>query len=531
MELNFLIGAIVILLCVFASRVSGKLGVPVLLVFILLGMLFGSDGIFKIPFDNFKLAETLCTVALIFIMFYGGFGTKWSEAKPVAVKSVLLASLGVISTALITGLLCYFVLGINMLESLLIGSVLSSTDAASVFSILRSKKLNLKYRTASVLELESGSNDPFAYMMTIIILSVMGADSRFSSIPYIVFAQPFFGVLFGVLVSFTAYWILKNIRFTPGFDNAFVLAIAVLAYSLPALLGGNGFLSVYIVGLFLGNRSIENKVPLVNFFDGLTSLMQMIIFFLLGLLAFPSKLPEVFGISLAITFFLTFIARPLSVFGILSFGKSEPPQKMLVSLSGLRGAASIVFSVLVVVSGVSVENDIFHIVFCVVLLSMGIQGSLLPFISKKLDMIDDSENVLRTFNDYIDEDEIMFISVEVNEKHEWAGKSLKEISLPPDTIVATVLRGDEVIIPKGDTVLEVGDNVVLTARGFRCASGVELKEIHASDRGSWPGKSLSEIKFFDDTIVVLIKRGDTVVIPDGNTMVDKDDILVVTYKI
>lgn len=531
MELNFLIAAVVVLLCVFINKLSDKIGFPVLLAFILLGMLFGSDGIVKIPFDNFKLAEVLCTIGLVFIMFYGGFGTKWSEAKPVAFKSILLASVGVISTAVITGLLCHFVLKTSLLEGLLIGAVLSSTDAASVFSILRSKKLNLKYRTASMLELESGANDPFAYMMTIVILSVMGLDSNFDSIPYLIFAQPFFGVLFGAIVSYLSCWILKQKKLTPGFDTAFVLAVAILAYALPVFVGGNGFLSVYIVGLFLGNSDIENKVPLVNFFDGITSLMQMMIFFLLGLLAFPSKLIDVLPISIAIALFLTFIARPLSIFGILSFGKSEHSQKMLVSLSGLRGAASIVFSVLVVVSGVPVENDIFHIVFCIVLLSMGLQGSLLPYISKKLDMIDDKENVLRTFNDYIDEDEIMFISVEVREMHEWSGKSLKEISLPPDTIVASVLRGEEVIIPKGDTVLEDGDSVVLTARSFKSASGVELKEIRAYDREHWPGKTLSEIKFYDDTIVVLIKRGDSVVIPDGNTLVDQDDILVVTHKI
>ena len=168
-----LVVAIIILVCIAGSRLSGRLGVPTLFIFIMLGMLFGSDGIFKIPFGNFALAEQVCSVALIFIMFYGGFGTRWSEAKPVAGRSILLSSAGVVLTALLTGLFCHLVLKMALMEGMLLGAVLGSTDAASVFSILRSRKLNLKYGTASMLELESGSNDPFAYMMTVILLSAM----------------------------------------------------------------------------------------------------------------------------------------------------------------------------------------------------------------------------------------------------------------------------------------------------------------------------------------------------------------------
>jgi len=199
---QLLLAAIIIIICVLFNKLTNKLGVPMLLAFIILGMVFGSDGLFKIPFENYRIAEKVCSTALIFIMFYGGFSTRWSEAKPVAVKSVLLSTVGVILTAGLTGLFCYFVLHTQLLESLLIGSVISSTDAASVFSILRSKKLGLKDNTASMLEVESGSNDPCSYMLTAIILSIMTGHASGGAIAYMVFTQLVYGTAIGIMVAF-----------------------------------------------------------------------------------------------------------------------------------------------------------------------------------------------------------------------------------------------------------------------------------------------------------------------------------------
>ena len=282
MAVHLLLVATIIIACVVFNRISNKLGIPMLLAFILLGMFFGSDGIVKIPFDNYLFAEQICSIALIFIMFYGGFGTKWSEAKPVAFMSILLSSVGVILTALITGLFCHYILNIKLLESFLLGAVISSTDAASVFSILRSKRLNLKYNTASLLEVESGSNDPFSYMLTAIILTAMSGVVDGKEIGYLIFSQIIFGVLFGIIIAFISLYILQRFNFkTAGFDAIFVLAIAIIAYAAPTAIGGNGYLSAYIVGIILGNKSIKNKKALVNFFDGLTGLMQMTLFFYL----------------------------------------------------------------------------------------------------------------------------------------------------------------------------------------------------------------------------------------------------------
>ena len=309
----------VILLCLFLTRISGKIGMPALLAFIVLGMVFGTDGILKIPFDDFSVAEEVCSVALIFIMFYGGFGTNWKQARPVAGKAVLLSSVGVLVTALLTGLFCYFVLHFTFWEGMLMGAVVSSTDAASVFSILRSKKLDLKYNTASLLEIESGSNDPCSYMLTVIILSVMSGDVSGGSLVLLIITQVVFGILVGIVVAKAAGFALTKITFSnDGFDTIFVFCMALLAYAAASALGGNGYLSTYIAGILLGNMSLHNKKSLVHFFDGVTGLAQMLIFFLLGLLAFPSQMPQVLLPAIAIALFLTFVARPAAVFAMLS---------------------------------------------------------------------------------------------------------------------------------------------------------------------------------------------------------------------
>lgn len=542
MPLYLLLVAVVMLSCILLNKISSRLGIPMLLAFILLGMLFGSDGVVKIPFDNYSFAEQVCSVALIFIMFYGGFGTNWNEAKPVAAKAILLSSLGVVITAGLVGLFCHFVMGISWLESLLIGSVIGSTDAASVFSILRSKRLNLRYNTASLLEVESGSNDPCAYMLTVIVLSVMQGNASGGSIGYMLFAQLFFGVVFGVGISAASIWLLHHVRFnSSGFDAIFVTAIALLSYAAPAALGGNGFLSAYIVGIVLGNSDIQNKKTLVPFFDALTGMMQMLIFFLLGLLSFPSRLLPAALPALAIALFLTFIARPLAVSSILSAfpalsrlrKKSAAPafnfnQQLVVSWAGLRGAASIVFAIMAVMA-VETENDIFHIVFCIVLFSILLQGSLLPYISGRLNMIDESADVMKTFSDYSSEIPVDFIQFKIAAGHPWCGSLIKDILLPPDTLLVMLRRGSENVVPNGNTMLLDGDKLVLSAR----ASG-NIHDVHLSEKTIYPssklvGKRLRDLKNEKNDLVILIMRGDRIIIPNGNTILHIGDIIVINH--
>ncbi|SKC37149.1 potassium/proton antiporter [Maledivibacter halophilus] len=531
MPTYLLIVTAIIIVCIIFNKISSKLGIPVLLAFILLGMFFGSDGIFKIQFDNFVFAEQICSIALIFIIFYGGFGTKWSEAKPVAAMSILLSTLGVILTAGITGLFCYFILKIEFLESMLIGSVISSTDAASVFSILRSKRLNLKYNTASLLELESGSNDPCSYMLTAIMLSLMGHSAHGGSFAYMIFAQLIYGIVFGVIVAIVALWVLKQFPFeSKGFDTIFVFAIALLGYAAPAALGGNGYLSVYIVGIILGNRPIKNKQSLVHFFDGVTGLTQMLIFFLLGLLAFPSQMPQVVKLSIPIFLFLTFIARPMSVFLIFSPFKCKFNQQMLVSFSGLRGAASIVFAVMVTVSPAYTNHDVFHIVFCIVLFSILFQGSLLPLAAKKLDMIDENANVLKTFNDYTEEVPVQFIQFTMKDNHPWKGKKIRDILLPPETLLVFLQRGRERITPNGDTLLYSGDILVLSAKAPNIMDSLSLTELCLYSGNKWIGKSVSSIHLDTDKLIIMIQRNGMIVIPSGETILKENDLLVINQS-
>ena len=289
-----LLFSIIIFACVLLDRVAAKIGMPVLLAFIFLGMILGSDGIFRIPFENYEFAENICSIALIFIIFYGGFGTHWELAKPVALKAGLLSTLGVALTALITGIFCHYVFDMGWVAAFTIGSITGSTDAASVFSILRSRKLNLRYNTASMLELESGSNDPIAYMLTILFIQMLQNGEDTSNPVLMVLSQLGFGILVGIASAVIAIWILHRILTeADGFDTIFVFGVAVLSYAGAGLIGGNGYLSAYITGIIMGNSRIRDKKNLVHFFDGTTSLMQMVIFFLLGLLSSPSKLPGV----------------------------------------------------------------------------------------------------------------------------------------------------------------------------------------------------------------------------------------------
>ncbi len=528
MEMVLLVGALVALACLLTSRISSRFGVPMLLLFIGLGLLFGTDGLFKIPFDDYGFAEQTCSVALIFIMFYGGFGTNWREARPVAPQALLLSSVGTILTALLTGAFCHYVLGFSFLEGMLVGAVLSSTDAASVFSILRSKKLSLKDGTASMLEVESGSNDPFAYMLTVILLSLMrGEGGSTLELLRLAAAQVVLGAAFGAALAWLAVWSMRRISFqTAGFDTIFVVVLAVLAYALPSLLGGNGYLSVYLVGIYLGNQNIKNKRALVHFFDGLTGLMQMMIFFLLGLLATPSQMPAILLPALAIFLFLTGLARPLAVGAILTPFRAKPRQQALVAWAGLRGAASIVFAAIVTVDPAYTKSDVFHIAFCVVLLSISLQGTFLPLAARKLHMIDRSGNVLRTFNDYAEDTRIYFLKVTLPEGHPWCGQKIKDVVLPPESLVVMLLRDGKKIVPKGHTTFRAGDLAVLSAPTYRDELNIHLRERRIRPESVWNGSRISELDIPEGTLVIMVRRGGRMIIPNGGTLLREGDVVV-----
>ncbi len=528
MEFFMLLCALVIVLCIAGNKLSAKIGVPGLLIFLGLGMVFGSDGLVKIPFDDFEISEKLCSVCLVFIMFCGGFSVNWKAAKPVAVRACLLSSFGTILTAIITAAGCHFLVGFPLKESFLIGAVIASTDAASVFSILRSKKLNLKGGLASLLEIESGSNDPFSYMLTVVALAIMG-NNDIASLGMTALLQVVLGVVFGVGTAFIAVFVLKNVKLSAnGLDTILMMAVIFASYAAPQMTGGNGYLSVYIAGIIIGNSDIKNKATLVHFFDGITGLSQILLFFVLGLLSNPSQLPEIVLPAVAIFMIMTFISRPAAVFAICSKGYSWR-ERLFVAWAGLRGASSIVFAIMATVSPVYTDSRLFNIVMCVCLISVAFQGSLLAPCAKRLGLIDDGSSVMKTFNDYQDETpQFNMMRVYVSEKHHWQGKAISEIVLPEGSLVLMIKRAEETIVPKGNTVVMTGDDVIMSVPFYFDDDNIQLSELQIGKNHNWKNKMIKELHLKPTFLIVMIKRDGETVIPNGDTKILQDDILVVS---
>ena len=519
----------VILLCTLMGRYLDRLAVPSLLIFIALGMCFGENGLLRIPFDDYDAANVICSASLIFIMFYGGFGTNLNAARPVVVQSVVLSTLGVAGTAGAVAVFAHLALGLPWVESFLIGSVISSTDAASVFNILRSKKLALKYHTDSLLEIESGSNDPISYMLTTVAVGITGGQDVF--IPLLLVQQIAIGALGGLLLGKLAIWSLRRGMFpSEQSQTIFVFAVVILSYALPTVLGGNGYLSSYLCGIYMGSTKLPQKRNLVHFFDVVTDVAQVLIFFLLGLLVTPVELPSVLLPALAIMVFLTFLARPAVVSVLMLPFRPSPAQVGVVSWAGLRGVASIVFAIMAVLQGAETRYNLFNLVFCIVLLSISLQGSLLPRVSAKLHMIDHTADVSKTFNDYQEESDIDFIKIHLDKNHPWNGKTLRELPLPSDLLVAMIARKEETIVPNGSTVLLPGDLLVLAARAFEDRENLFLQEIVVEKGHKWVGRSLRQIPTRSDTLIVMVKRGNETIIPGGSTILQAGDTLVIAQS-
>jgi len=518
------------MMSVLLSVLSDKSGIPMLLFFIVFGMAIGNTS-FAMPSNSFEIASKICSIALIFIMFYGGFGTRWKAAKPVAGKAIILASFGVFLTAALTGLFVHFVIGFPLIESLLLGSVIGSTDAASVFSILRRRKLSLKDSTDSLLEMESGSNDPFSYILTIVCLSLLVDGITPGKAFSMLFLQVSMGILVGSIISASlVFFIKRNIFFKGGGNEVFTIAIALMGYALAEILGGNGYLSVYIIGIVLGNQDFQAKNSLVAFFDGINMLAQIIIFFVLGLLSNLESIIKVFPVALIIMLFMTFVSRPVSVFGLMTFmPNSSLQQKAVVSWAGIRGAASIVFAI-VAVSTVELHYDLFHIIFAIVLLSLAIQGGLMPAVAIKTKMYDPQGNIMKTFSNYQEDKNVQFVLTEICDNHPWIGKALKDIFLPPDIRIAIIERGDEQLIPDGQTILELNDNLILTTLDFNDElDHISLRERVVKEGDKFDNKYIRDIKLKENQRIIFLERNGRTIIPTGDVKLMQDDIILINH--
>ncbi|MBQ6310974.1 MAG: potassium/proton antiporter [Bacteroidales bacterium] len=523
--LILLIGALVLFISIGLNNISTRLGIPALLAFLLLGAIFGVTDVIPVKIEDFKFAHNFCTCALIFIMFYGGFGTRWSAVRHIVTEAGLLASVGVIITAAVTSLLCYFVLGWELIGSLVMGAIVSSTDAASVFSILRTKKLGLKNNTSPMLQVESGSNDPMAYMLTIAMLSIANGTASGGKLALMLLMQIGIGTVCGLILAQIACLTLRKVDIKgSGYISLFILALAVASYSIPDILGGNGYLSVYLVGMIVGNQDFKDKKTIVNFFDGITELMQVMTFFLIGLLVDLSKMPNDIIPAILIFLFLLLLARPAAVFGVLTpFRKYNFKQMAFISFVGLRGASAIVFAIMCINGDEPMQQDLFNIVFFLVVISIGLQGSLIPWAAKKLDMIDKHSNVLKSFNDYTEDNTLHFSWVEVTPESSMANKQVHEINFPKNVLIALIIRGKEQIIARGDTTLLPGDKAILVTKAFEGSDAIFLeKTVKPTSRRI--GKKIKEVP--GSGIIILIRRGDENIIPNGNTVLYEGDHLV-----
>lgn len=537
MDHLLIIAGIGLLICLVATRVFGKFGVPSLLAFILLGMVFGEDGPLGIAFSNYELCEHICTVGLVFIMFYGGFGAKWSAARPYAAESILLASAGTVLTALVVALGAHLILGMDLAHSFLLGSLISSTDAASVFSVLRARRLNLKDGLASVLEVESGSNDPFAYLLTFIALLFIEGTATPAAVVLTLVSQLLIGAAVGVGLALASLLVLGRLRDSDdALASALLIAAALLSFSIPEISGGNGFLSVYLTGLIIGNsRRVHGKAAIVHFFDGLTHISQMMIFFLFGLLSFPSNMLAVLPQGLVVFVVLTFVARPLgaALVGRL-FGRSWA-QVAFISTAGLRGAASLTFALIALESlssaGMPTGFGTYHTVLWVVIFSILLQGVALPFCARRLDLVDDSQSVMRTFTDYEELDSYSLLELTVHPGGKWDGKAVRDAGLPSGMLAMLIRRGDQSIVPHGDTQLLAGDQIVMSAPSYTPAPGRDrdstpLRELFLGEGHPWVGRTLSQVPLSPGGLAVLIRRQDDAVLPHGSTMLQAGDVVV-----
>ena len=526
MEVALIIIAVILFTCVFLNNLSERVGVPVLLMFILFGILVGTSAPEAIN-DYGELIGDICSISLVFVMFYGGFGTRWSSVRPVIGESALLASAGVVVTAASVALFCHYALGWQWAESLLMGSVISSTDAASVFSILRTKSLGLKRNTSPILEVESGSNDPCSYMLTAICLSLLGGELSAGGVLLMLLMQIAFGIIFGLVIAKIAQLILNGRSLNnQGVKMLFIFAVALTSYALPTLFGGNGYLSTYIVGIILGNTEFSERRPLVSFFDGITSLMEILIFFLLGFMSVPERLAEAFIPALIIFFFLTLVARPFAVFSVLlPFRKYPLNQMSLISFVGLRGAASIVFAIMTLNNALNLNNDIFSIVFVIVLLSISLQGSLIPFASRRLKMVELSGGDDSTFSTLQETEEISFGRIRIDAFSPWADCRISQLNIPQELLIVSIFRDGESIVPNGNTLLRRDDELIIGIRGYENSTNAIIKSRIIRPGSRWVGSTIREFAAEKSYLVIMIKRNGESIIPNGNTVICGNDQL------
>ena len=461
-----LLGSVLLFVSIIASKTSFKLGIPTLILFLIVGMLAGSDGPGGIAFDDPDTAQILGVVALTFILFSGGLDTKIDSIKPVLKDGISLATIGVLITATLVGVFASYLLGFTLVEGLLLGAVVSSTDAAAVFSILRSRSVGLKGNIRPLLEFESGSNDPMAYFLTISLIDlVKDPDASVMSLIPKFFIGMIIGGVCGYFGGRAMTWLVNRIKLeVEGLYPVLILAMVFFTFSFADRIGGNGFLAVYLSGIILGNSNFIHKKSLIRFYDGQAWLMQIVMFLALGLLVFPKQMAAVVPQGLAITAFLIFIARPVAVFISLARARDlNWRKKLFISWVGLRGAAPIVFAMYPMIAHVHYASTIFNLVFFTSAISVLLQGTTLPIMAKWLH-VSVPEKLKRKFPLDIELKEDLkttLVEVDVPGTSPAVGKAVVDLRLPKNAMIVLIHRNDKYLTATGETIIEGQDHLLV----------------------------------------------------------------------
>lgn len=467
-----LVGSVLILTSILISKTGYRFGIPTLLLFLLVGMAFGSDGL-GIQFNSASDAQFIGMMALSIILFSGGMDTRYSDIKPVLKQGILLSTVGVLVTTLLTGLFIYFLsnhtqanIELTLLVSLLLAATMSSTDSASVFSLLRSQRMNLKYNLRPMLELESGSNDPMAYMLTIVLIQVIGSGSNFDIVIILkdLFLQFLFGGVLGYAFGKFSVWLINKIELSnSSLYPILLLSIIFITFTLTDLVKGNGYLAVYIAGMIVGNARLAYRKETNTFMNGLTWLFQIIMFLTLGLLVNPHEMIDIAVTALLIGIFMILIARPVSVFlCLLPFKGISNKARIFISWVGLRGAVPIIFATYPVIAQIPGSNQLFNTVFFITLLSLIIQGMTISKMARwlKLDLPEEKEG--NEFGVELPEEiDTHLNDITLTEDMLTVGNRLADMNIPKGTLVMLIKRGNEFIIPNGQIELHAGDKLLV----------------------------------------------------------------------
>ena len=466
-----LIGAVLIFCSILISKTGYRFGIPTLLLFLLVGMVFGSDGL-GLQFNSASDAQFIGMMALSIILFTGGMDTKLQDIRPVLTQGILLSTVGVLMTTLLTGGFIYFLssltsmdFSLSLLTCMLLAATMSSTDSASVFNLLRSQKMNLKENLRPMLELESGSNDPMAYMLTIALIQVVasGSDLQIGAVVKDLLVQFFFGSVIGFAFGKFSVWLINKINLSnASLYPILLLSLVFITFTTTDLLKGNGYLAVYIAGVVVGNTRLVFRKEVDTFMNGLTWLFQIIMFLSLGLLVNPHEMLDVVVVALLIAVFMILVARPLSVFAcLLPFHSMSNRARFFVSWVGLRGAVPIIFATYPVVADIPGSHQIFNIVFFITLLSLIFQGMTISMGARMLHLDLPQEKEGNEFGVELPEEiDSQLMDLTLTPEMLERGNRLADMDIPKGTLVMLVKRGNEFIIPNGQVELYVGDKLL-----------------------------------------------------------------------